>query len=370
LQHVKPPKEYCLLHAQAERGPGGFDRDLRMNAAQLLRLCQDLELLGSATSAPDSAASPSALGCLTSSTVDVVFARCKALDGSSRRLGFQQWLRALAALSSHAGINLFAIITAHALQLQPHLSEEQAAHDAHAALPASRQAGALRPTNHRHFDYIKGDRDPGGAYRSAPRSLPAKRNQSPPAPATRIAAHEGPLPGRLLVLERVILEEQAKSMLVDGQVDAARAGAAAAGPSLSAAFPRGMSPGRQRQAVDAAAAWDAVVNSGSSSPARDRPRTAPSPPRSARLARVSTLDTAGVATEVWKFTPARPEAWDEVPAWFGAFAQRLQVRQPRYTQHPHLPRKQIQILVHDTHVPAVPGEQGGGAQWRGWRHAG
>ncbi len=113
-----------------------------MNAAQLLRLCQDLELLGSATSAPDSAASPSALGCLTSSTVDVVFARCKALDGSSRRLGFQQWLRALAALSSHSGVDLFAVITAHALQLQPRLSEEQAAHDAHAALPASRQAGA------------------------------------------------------------------------------------------------------------------------------------------------------------------------------------------------------------------------------------
>lgn len=303
-----------------------------MNAQQLVRLCQDLELLS--PGGPDAAP-----GAITFSTVDVIFAKCKT-PGTGRRLTYTQWLRAVAALSDAAGCDLFAIIHGHALRLNPQYADKSAyppADDvAHGAtqdktsrtrgkdtvsssmgsgLPKLRQSGADHKT-------LRASTGTVSLQLLTPPQRPSPTQQQP-TPG---------LPGRLIVLERALLEEEAKAagQAMDQTKSTTRVprSAPSSRPGSRAAQAKGGATeawGEGGQDAHAGKGGDGSPGA-SRAGSPPRPRTTGSPLRATRLARISMVDSAGVATEVWKFSPARPEAWDEVPAWMAPFLQRLEVR--------------------------------------------
>ncbi len=383
-----------------------------MNAQQLVRLCQDLELL----SAPPPAAAttghqgpaegPGATASgpaspqhqqsahhapLTFAMVDVVFAKCKQQQGgggagttttttTSRRLGYPQWLRALAALSDAAGRDLFAQITAHALHLQPQLAQHADAgavlaapgpgHLARRSVPASRERTGAAGSGG-GLPRLRTSVDSGtvvAARQAPPGAPPAQAGALVPPASGRLPAPPAHLPGRLSVLERAILEDAARaaggqagqgkgrdaSPPLGQQASAAslrhshgqlpprgalRSAGDASGKALPEAWPEARPGGAAGGALSAEASAGPEVPEGAGAEtvlppvgqgrARDVSPSLPSRPRTEGQSRA-----AGVATEVWRFrggaagwADGAPGASDsnKPPAWAAQVLQRLQV---------------------------------------------
>lgn len=249
--------------SQAERGLG-FREELepRMNTQQLLRLCQDLDLVSSSSNpilssggapiAAQGAVPGSGLGPdgsvggfpLTYSSVDVVFAKSKA-PGGPRRLSFPQWLRAMAALSDEAGRDLFAIMQAHVAHIQ-----QFAAPGALEALVGNSGMGggamiggtgspptaARAPNGGRAGSSGLAGPLPklapnkgGGGGSPGHAQPPVVQNMqvlSPPVPAP--IPEDGLPPGRLTLLEKALQEEEVRAQVAEEEA-AAMAAARAAG---------------------------------------------------------------------------------------------------------------------------------------------
>ncbi|KAJ9514638.1 hypothetical protein QJQ45_028336 [Haematococcus lacustris] len=134
---------YCRYATGTSRGQAaiatkrgastGFEREaeLRMNAAQLIKLCHDLDILGGDQPL------------LSFASVDMAFVKSK-LPGGVRKLNYKQWLNALALLGDEAGRDLFSTIAGHVSTLHPDLVEQQAVKQQLAEARGAEGAGGQR----------------------------------------------------------------------------------------------------------------------------------------------------------------------------------------------------------------------------------
>lgn len=217
----------------------GFREELepRMNSQQLLRLCQDLDLVqggmqgGTNLPLAGMADAKVAVGShpLTFASVDVAFAKSKT-PGGPRRLSYTQWLKAVTYLGEECGRDLFTLILTHVARIQQYAPPQAMEAVMRAAGVPIR--GALASS---------GAGGAGGVHQGLPKlagsgqqGVAQAEDGAQGLPASYSSDDGDLLPGRLTLLERAVEEEALRLAAAEEEAMAA-ANAAALGRTPMAA---------------------------------------------------------------------------------------------------------------------------------------